>query len=49
MVFMLCFVIDSNGISLVAYHYSINKFIPGVAPGDYNYDVTTHTGTNIIN
>ena len=38
------FVDDDNGISLVAYHYSINKQLTGVNPGDYNEDVTSPTG-----
>ncbi|KAJ8019722.1 Beta-1,3-glucan-binding protein [Holothuria leucospilota] len=32
---------DDPGITLVAYHYSVNKAIDGVAAGDYNVDVTT--------
>ncbi|XP_033115164.1 beta-1,3-glucan-binding protein-like isoform X2 [Anneissia japonica] len=32
---------DGPGISLFAVHYSINKALPGVAAGDWNYDVTS--------
>ncbi|CAH1786239.1 unnamed protein product [Owenia fusiformis] len=30
---------DESGISMVAYHYNINRPLPGVAAGDYNVDV----------
>ncbi|XP_071483403.1 beta-1,3-glucan-binding protein-like [Diadema antillarum] len=33
-----------DGVSLVAYHYNINRPLNGVAAGDYNYDVTEPTG-----
>nr|XP_054764484.1 beta-1,3-glucan-binding protein-like isoform X1 [Lytechinus pictus] len=35
---------DEPSITLVAFHYSINKPVEGVAAGDYNYDVNTKTG-----
>nr|XP_002740986.2 PREDICTED: beta-1,3-glucan-binding protein-like [Saccoglossus kowalevskii] len=34
---------DEPGISLVAYHYSINEVVNGVEPGQYNVDVTSPT------
>ncbi|KAJ8039654.1 Beta-1,3-glucan-binding protein [Holothuria leucospilota] len=34
---------DEPGISLVAYHYSVNKVVNGVNAGDYNVDVTEAT------
>ncbi|XP_072018556.1 beta-1,3-glucan-binding protein-like [Amphiura filiformis] len=37
-------ILGNPGITLVAYHYSINKDVIGVAPGDYNYDITDKTG-----
>lgn len=35
---------DVPGVSLVALHYSINRGLPGVKPGQWNYDVRTKTG-----
>ena len=39
------YLIDSPGVSLVAFHYSINKPVSGIAAGDYNNDVNAKTGT----
>ncbi|CAH1802561.1 unnamed protein product [Owenia fusiformis] len=35
---------DESGISLVAYHYSINEPLLGTAPGQYNFDINAATG-----
>jgi len=37
-----------DGVSLFAVHYSINKPVPGVSPGDYNYDITAPTGEYFV-
>nr|AEE89455.1 beta-glucan recognition protein [Tapes literatus] len=39
---------DENGISLVAYHYSINKPLPDLAAGQFAVDVTTKTGNEWV-
>ncbi|XP_030852677.1 beta-1,3-glucan-binding protein-like [Strongylocentrotus purpuratus] len=39
---------DEPGITLVAFHYSINTPLSGVNVGQYNYDVTTKTGAYFV-
>ena len=40
--------LDEEGIELFAVHYNINEPLPGVEPGEHNYDITEPTGRNIL-
>ena len=42
------FNVDQEGMTLFAVHYSINKPVPGVSAGDYNFDVRSPTGDDLI-
>ena len=39
---------DEPGVSLFAVHYSVNKPVVGVEAGDYNFDVTSSSGTTLV-
>ena len=41
-------IVNDPGIILFAVHYNINEELPGVAPGQYNYDINEPTGTVIL-
>ncbi|PVD32830.1 hypothetical protein C0Q70_08277 [Pomacea canaliculata] len=39
---------DGGGYTLIGFHFSVNKPLPGVAAGDYAVDMTTKTGNEFV-
>jgi len=41
-------VTDEPGMTLVGFHFSVNKPLPGVDAGDYNVDIRSKTGGSTV-
>jgi len=41
-------VTDEPGITLVGFHFSVNKPLSGVDAGDYNVDIRSKTGASSV-